>query len=157
MKIFTLIISSLVFCNIALAQETPTQQLPISYTFTSNNQVIKLESAKTYKEKEIGLMGRTHMDDNHGMIFIYNSVGLRSFWMKNTLISLDMIFLKNNKIIDIIENVPPCISFPSCPSYGPDQVANQVIELNAGKAKQLKLDKGQSITLYPFTDGNDDL
>lgn len=144
-----LIITSLLFLtNIALADEKmPAQNLPVSYTFKSNNTVINLESAKTFEQKQIGLMGRKSMPENRGMIFIYKKASLLNFWMKNTLIPLDMIFLNNNKIVGIIANVPPCLTPTSCPSYGPGHTANQVIELNAGKAKMLKLKEGQEIKL----------
>jgi uncharacterized protein len=150
MKKLILITCVLFFASTGLAKETiPTQSLPISYTFTSNNTVIELESAKTFEQKQIGLMGRKSMPENHGMIFIYKSSALLSFWMKHTLTPLDMIFLNNNKIVGIIPNVPPCLTQTSCTSYGPDHIANQVIELNAGKAKKLKLKQGQTIKLKP--------
>lgn len=147
MKILTLLITTLVFLNLGKAQDLPTQNLPVSYQFTSNETVIDLESPKTFDQKKIGLMGRTQMGENHGMIFIYPEATLRSFWMKNTLIPLDMIFLNNNKIIKIIPNVPPCHNFPDCPSYGPEKISGQVIELNAGRSKALHLQEGQTIKL----------
>jgi uncharacterized protein len=150
MKKFILIASVLFFASTGLAKEPiPTQTLPVKYTFTSNNTVIKLEEVKKFEQKQIGLMGRKSMDENHGMIFIYKKSSLLNFWMKNTLIPLDMIFLANNKIVGIIANVPPCLTPSSCPSYGPNHIANQVIELNAGKAKKLKLKEGQTIKLRP--------
>ena len=87
-------------------------------------------------EHMTGLMFRQHLPWNSGMLFAYNSEELRSFWMKNTLIPLDMIFVDDNsEIIDIIESVPPCEQDP-CPSYPSKEPAQYVLEVNAGFAQQ---------------------
>jgi uncharacterized membrane protein (UPF0127 family) len=69
------------------------------------------------------------------MLFVFsNEAPNRTFWMKNTLIPLDMIWLdKTYTIVHIETDVPPCTT-PTCPSYGPStQLSQYVIELNAGE------------------------
>lgn len=79
-----------------------------------------------------GLMFRQHLPWNAGMLFAFNSEEPRAFWMKNTLIPLDMIFVGgNSEIVDIIENVPPCEQDP-CPVYPSEEPAQYVLEVNAG-------------------------
>ncbi len=83
-----------------------------------------------------GLMFREHLPWNAGMLFAFNSEESRAFWMKNTLIPLDMIFVDDNsEIVDIIENVPPCEQDP-CPVYPSEEPAQYVLEVNAGFVQQ---------------------
>ena len=79
-----------------------------------------------------GLMFRQHLTWNAGMLFAFNDEGPQTFWMKNTLIPLDMIFVdSDSKIVDIIENVPPCEQ-DECPTYTSKEAAQYVLEVNAG-------------------------
>jgi YVTN family beta-propeller protein len=96
-------------------------------------------------EHRRGLMFRQHLPWNSGMLFAYNSEEPRSFWMKNTLIPLDMIFVDDNsEIIDIKENVPPCEQDP-CPSYPSKEPAQYVLEVNAGFAQQNRVQIGDRL------------
>jgi YVTN family beta-propeller protein len=84
------------------------------------------------EEHARGLMFRNHLPWNAGMLFAFNDEEHRSFWMKNTLIPLDMIFVdSSSKIIDIKENVPPCEQ-EECPNYPSGEPAQYVLEVNAG-------------------------
>ncbi len=70
-----------------------------------NNQQVELEVAKSYSKRGFGLMFRNSLEDNKGMIFVFNNEDYRSFYMKNTYISLDIIFLdKDLKIVSISNN-----------------------------------------------------
>jgi YVTN family beta-propeller protein len=83
-----------------------------------------------------GLMFRNHLPWNAGMLFAFNEEEPRRFWMKNTLIPLDMIFLDSSfKIIDIKENVPPCKQ-EDCPTYPSREPAQYVLEVNSGFAQE---------------------
>jgi len=95
-----------------------------------------VEIAETSEERSKGLMFRESMREDHGMLFIFDEVAPRSFWMKNTLISLDMIFLDDTLVVvDIKQNVPPCEADP-CPAYSSSLPAMYVLELNAGIAEK---------------------
>ncbi|MEA5536254.1 DUF192 domain-containing protein [Crocosphaera sp. XPORK-15E] len=118
-----------------IAQENG-QLLPIEATVKMGEQVIELEVAKTPEQQQIGLMYRKSIEKNRGMIFLFDELRPVRFWMKNVTIPLDMIFLANGKVKAIISEVPPCNSDP-CPTYGPDSLVNQVIELGGGEAKKL--------------------
>ncbi len=117
---------------------TPTDERAIK------TETIELEVAKTPKQQAIGLMNRQSLDQNKGMLFPFNPPQPVSFWMKNTLISLDMIFVRNNRIVKIHRDVPPCKT-PVCPAYPSGRTIDSVIELRAGRAKELALEVGDSL------------
>lgn len=90
---------------------------------------IDIEIAANEEERTRGLMYRDKMDENEGMFFIFDRETQQSFWMKNTLIPLDIIFVnKNNKIVKIHRNTHT-LSEESYPSGAP---AIYVVEVNAG-------------------------
>ena len=107
---------------------------------------ISLEVADTYESRAFGLMGRHYMEMDKGMLFLYEKPSIVSMWMLNTYIDLDIIFLRNNKVVSIIKNVKPCFEEP-CKSYGPLELVDSVIEVNSGVASEKKLSKGQKINL----------
>jgi YVTN family beta-propeller protein len=96
-----------------------------------------------------GLMFRKHLPMNAGMLFAYSDEETRSFWMKNTLIPLDMIFAdSSSKIVDIKENVPPCAQ-DECPSYPSKEPAQYVLEVNSGFVQDRGIKIGdQLISVY---------
>lgn len=92
-------------------------------------------------------MNRTSLASDRGMLFPFNPPRPAQFWMKNTLIPLDMLFLRNGVIKSIAKNVPPCKADP-CPTYGsPNEEIDQVIELRGGSALQLGLKVGDRVSV----------
>jgi len=120
------------------------QTLPISAQTTIANQVIELEVARTPAEQAMGLMYRESLPDNRGMLFIFNPPRPVGFWMKNVRFPLDMVFIRNQKIVQIASQVPPCKAEP-CPVYGPPGSVDQVIELRGGRASELQLQQGDPL------------
>ena len=107
-----------------------------------NGTVIQVEWAETQKQREAGLMGRTRLAPDRGMLFIFQSPDRYDFWMKNTLIPLDIIWLDSGKhIIYIAERVPPCKT-RDCPSYGPTKKSLYTLELDSGMAGKYGLKVG---------------
>ena len=91
---------------------------------------VEISDSETSRAK--GLMFRESLPDKTGMLFIFPAEGLYSFWMKNTLIPLDIIWLdKDLRVVYIESFVPPCKSY-DCPSYTPQTEAKYVLEVNAG-------------------------
>ena len=94
-------------------------------------------------ERTIGLMNRESLDADAGMLFIFESEGNYPFWMKNTLIPLDMIWLNSDKeIVFIKENALPCEQDP-CSIITPNGTAKYVVELNAGVVADKEISVGQ--------------
>jgi len=107
-----------------------------------------IEIAADDKSREHGLMDRTEMAADHGMLFVFDDDAMRTFWMKNTKISLDMLFFDGDrKLISIQHNVPPCVADP-CAAYSSGAPARYVLELNAGESEKLGLTSGDPIEIH---------
>jgi len=89
-----------------------------------------------------GLMYRDQLRPATGMLFFFPTDGVYGFWMKNTLIPLDMIWIDSDrKIVHIKTDVPPC-KIEECPSYDPGVPSRYVLELAAGEAAKHGLKVG---------------
>ncbi|MBI2579037.1 MAG: DUF192 domain-containing protein [Candidatus Aenigmarchaeota archaeon] len=106
-----------------------------------NKTTITAEIADNPITQARGLMFREALPEGQGMIFIYGDEAPRSFWMKNTLIPLDLIFADSGgTVVDIKENFEPCESF-ECPRYV-SKPAKYVLEVNGGFVKKHGIAKG---------------
>jgi len=109
--------------------------------------VYRLELALTPEEQAQGLMYRENLPDRTGMIFVFDQAGDHHFWMKNTMIPLDMIWMdESGKVIFVSANTPPCKADP-CPTYGPIAPARQVLEIAGGMAAKEKVTVGSTLRL----------
>ena len=107
----------------------------------SNTQFV-VELAKTPEQRQKGLMGRSSLKAQSGMLFLYESPRHVSFWMKNTLIGLDVIFLSSNgKILKIYHNAKP----ESLEIMGAGENVSAVLEINGNLAKTIKLEIGDCV------------
>jgi uncharacterized protein len=105
---------------------------------------LKVELAKTETQKTLGLGKREQLPKNHGMLFIYTRADYYQFWMKDTLMPLDIVWLDSQKrIINITANVSPT-SYPQ--TFTPDQPAQYVLEVGAGRAAEAGLLPGDRIS-----------
>jgi len=108
--------------------------------------VVDLELAETPQEVTDGLMYRPSLPEQRGMLFIFDTDRYPAFWMKNTLISLDLVFLDSSGVVvDIAASVPPCASDP-CPTYAPKNPARAVLEIVAGAAAAHGVEPGAAIS-----------
>ncbi len=102
--------------------------------FLPDGKAVTAELAVTEEERARGLMFRETIAPDEAMLFVFQSEDVQSFWMKNTLVPLDMLWLDSQKrVIFIAADVPPCREDP-CPSYGPEKPARYVLELKGGVA-----------------------
>lgn len=103
---------------------------------------IKAELAETPVERGKGLQFRKSMGRDEGMLFIFPSSNRHTFWMKDTFISLDIIWMDSKKrIVFVIPNILPCET-EQCPVYTPGSGAKYVLEVNAGVTTELGLSVG---------------
>lgn len=106
-----------------------------------------VEIADDDASRSQGLMFRDELARNRGMLFIFPDQRLRAFWMRNTRIPLDIIYLDRDlKVVSISANTPPCRAASNrCPSYPSAGPAQYVLEINAGLAAELGLEPGDRI------------
>lgn len=103
---------------------------------------LEVELALTPKEMATGLMFRESMEENHGMLFFFGQEQELRFWMKNTLIPLDMLFIKSDGTIHHIhENAIPH-DLTGIPSQGP---VSAVLEINGGLAAKWGISKDDKV------------
>lgn len=107
---------------------------------------IHVEIAADDATREHGLMDRKSMPADHGMLFVYPDDAVLTFWMKDTLIPLDMLFFDaQRRLVTLLADVPPCKADP-CGIYPSTQPARYVLELNAGTTARLGVHEGDVAT-----------
>lgn len=106
-----------------------------------------VEIAQTLQERQRGLMFRTQLPADHGMLFIQPQAAPTAFWMKNTYIPLDLLYFDNaGRLQEIHAEVPPC-TVPECPSYVSNGPIKYILEINAGSAQRFGLKPGAQLHL----------
>ncbi len=111
-------------------------------------QELDLEVADNSFLQQVGLSGRESLEENQGMIFVYDyEMEELGFWMKDTLIPLDILFLnKDLEIVHVIEKVEICEQDP-CEVYKSEQKAQYVIEVNAGWVEKNEIEIGDKVEI----------
>jgi uncharacterized protein len=115
---------------------------------TPSGVTIKAEVADTPLKRSVGLMYRDYLKKDHGMLFFFGQPQAWNFWMKNTKIALDLIWIDGKKRVTHIErNVPICTrSDDSCPQYRPNSDdAMYVLEIAGGTVDGYKIEKGAKL------------
>ncbi len=149
--VFLFVATALVSCKesadkvVKTAEIKFTKEGKLTLTKADGNTIktLDVEFAETSYERETGLMYRKSMKDNQAMLFIFDSSLPRNFYMKNTYIPLDIIYLdEHKKIVSIQKNAQP-LKEEQLPSEKP---AMYVLEVNAGLATKWSLEAGDRIT-----------
>lgn len=129
----------------SVANPVSSDRIPVTIDGPNGPIVFSSEVADSPPERQMGLMHRTSMGDDEGMLFLFPTEGPRSFWMRNTLIPLDMIFIKADRtILGIVENATPRTDT----SRGVPGTSQFVLEINGGLSAKLGLQGGQTVSFY---------
>ena len=139
-----LLITCLVTLTLSVRAQAATGQNGLIQILMPNGATIQAEIADTTEKRAKGLMYRDSLAKDRGMLFTFAEPQLWTFWMKNTRIPLDIIWMDGKKrIVHIEHNVPTCPrTDDGCPQYQPNDNALYVLELAAGIADALKLQRG---------------
>ncbi len=129
-----------------MAQDSSQPRLP-TIELTAGMYIIQAEVAQTAREQTIGLMHRQKMGVNEGMLFIYDSIQVRCFWMRNTLLPLTIAFIADDGSIVNIKDMQPKTENSHC-SARPVRYA---LEMNQGWFDQRGLKPGFKLRGTPFT------
>jgi len=113
-----------------------------------NSNCFAIEFAENDFQIRKGLMFRESLADDNGMLFVFDKEAIYPFWMKNTKIPLDIIWInKNKKIIFISENTQPCKNI-NCPQVNPQKDAKYVLEINSGLCQKFNIKIGNEVKIY---------
>ncbi len=138
---FPLTLWTLLFCAVCLSS-CSSQAKDLSDKICFSNGCIQIEIAQTQEERMKGLQARRDLGKDRGMLFIFQRSKKHSFWMKDTFIALDIVWIDENKrIVTIMPNVLPCET-EQCPVYTPSKDALYVLEVNSGVTIELGLKEG---------------
>ncbi len=108
---------------------------------------IQAEVADEPDERALGLMNRKEIDKNKGMLFVYSNPSAPQFWMKNTLVSLDILFSNaDGRIIKIFENVPRMTENKMTAGDG----VSFVLEINSGVVEEFEIDASWILNFSDF-------
>lgn len=133
--------------------EFPTTELTLK---TADKEIeLEVEVADDEAERVQGLMHREDLDDDRGMWFVFEDEALRRFWMKNTLIPLDIMFFDADlELVRIVEGMQPCIpsesapgSVTQCLTYFSRVPAMYALEVNAGFVEKNGAEIGNTVVL----------
>lgn len=112
-----------------------------------HGQTFSVELATTDAARQHGLMDRTKLAADHGMLFVFAASAPQAFWMKNTLIPLDILYFDDSrKLVSMQLDVPPCKADP-CPIYPSHGAARYVLELAAGTVRRIGAKVGDQLTI----------
>ena len=110
----------------------------------------QVEVAQDQESRARGLMFRESMPAGHGMLFVHEREDWLAYWMKNTLIPLDILYFDaGRRLVSQQRDVPPCPPGTACTSYPSEAPALYVLELNAGEAARLGLEDGMVLGFGP--------
>jgi uncharacterized membrane protein (UPF0127 family) len=107
---------------------------------------VEVELARTYGEMIVGLMNRVNLSENRGMLLVFDDESAHKIWMKNMLISLDVIWFDDKgMVIHIDKNVVPCDRY--CQPFGPESYSKFVLEVNGGYADRHNVNIGDNVRM----------
>jgi len=150
--VFGVILASLFFVTPYINQISAVQR---KSEIKINDQTVVAEVARTEKERSQGLGGREDIGVNEGMLFLFDDAGLHPFWMKGMKFAIDIIWIKDDRIVGITEKISPEPGKPDTELalYYPPEPANKVLELKAGRANLLRAEKGDLVKIRPLIPG----
>ncbi|MBI2466143.1 MAG: DUF192 domain-containing protein [Candidatus Sungbacteria bacterium] len=129
--------TSAAIVGITVKQDSPYVQI--------NNVKILVEVAKTEAEVQKGLSGRKSLDANRGMLFIFPQPDYYRFWMPNMHFPIDIIWINENRVVGISQNVPNEFDPKNPKFYTPPRPADQVLEVNVGFAQKKNIKVGDDV------------
>ena len=123
-------------------------------TITVGSTTFDAEMATTMAEQACGLSGRVGLGDHQGMMFIFGSGSMQTFWMKDMTFSLDMIWISGDKVVGFAQNVPPPAlgtQLWQLQLYSSPSNTDKVLEVNAGTVANDGIKIGDAVTGLMFS------
>jgi len=140
------------------SQPGPGSGVPDGGTVLAKGHQFLAEVARTPQEQARGLMYRQYLAKDRCMIFLYDDDGRHPIWMKNCLIALDVVWVRDDgTVVETSENTPPCSPLlgDSCPTYGGTMPARHFVEFPAGTLRRIGLKRGDRLGWKLTLDGQE--
>lgn len=149
-SLFLLLVAGVVFYQL-----TKTQMTKNDGKVTIGKQIFNVEAVKTDTEKQTGLTKYRNITNNQGMLFIFDNPLIVNFWMKNMKFPIDMIFIKDDTIVSIVEKAPiltkeeetAAHDCQTVTCYKPTEPINYVLEVNSGLVSKNKIKIGDKVKI----------
>ncbi len=125
-------------------------QQPVFRQLEINNAKLKIEIADTQSKRSLGLGSRQSLASDEGMLFSFPAEGKYPFWMKGLSFPLDFVWIKGDKVIDLLPNIQPPAqgqTDASLPIYSSKENIDKVLEIPAGTIQRLNIKIGDSIKI----------
>lgn len=123
---------------------------PVAKEIVINNMRIKVELADTSSKRKQGLGGRAALASDEGMLFIFEDSGKHPFWMKGLSFALDFIWINEDKVVDVTENVqPPALGQKDefLPIYQSKEDIDKILEVRAGTIQKFNIKAGDTVKI----------
>jgi hypothetical protein len=147
MKVAPLVIAMAIMTLVAgCVGQQPSETALVNIYAAGGQVAVSAEVADTDAERSLGLMNRQDLGESQGMLFVFDNEAIRSFWMRNTLIPLDIMFIDSQRRIVDIQTMQPCAGDP-CRLYRSAGPAKYALEVNAGFAEARGIKVGDRISL----------
>ena len=146
-----IIIAVFLFQSNARVPELPFLPRPsVLWEVEINGALLKVEIADTQDKRSKGLGGKQPLASDEGMLFIFPKADKHPFWMKGLSFPLDFVWIRENKVVDVLQNIPPPQpeqTDESLPIYSSNEPADKVLEVLAGTAKRLNIKAGDLVKI----------
>jgi uncharacterized membrane protein (UPF0127 family) len=150
MRVFVLLAAALALCGCKSDSDANASLEALRTTMVTlpNGKGVRAELAIDEYDQARGLMFRDTLPEGRGMLFVHRKPAVRSYWMYQVRIPLDIIFMDSNRrVLGVAANAPPCTTRSSeCPTYGGFDGTQYVLELGAGQAAKNGVTPGVSLT-----------
>lgn len=136
-------------CNLFDKNRVPFQQIENLKTISVGNESLRVEVADTDEERSQGLSGLDSLPESQGMLFDFRDSADRrpSFWMKGMKFDIDIIWIKDNKVVGLTKNLQPPLTNDYLPSYRAPEEIDYVLEVNAGWTDKTNTQPGTPVGL----------
>jgi uncharacterized protein len=111
-----------------------------------NNKIFTVETVTAEKDKEIGLTKYDSLKEGNGMLFLFDTPNIYTFWMRNMKFPIDIIFIHKDTVVSFAENAKPTKG-ENVPLYKPESLVDTVLEVNAGIVKRDNIKKGDKVKI----------
>lgn len=146
-KVIIPIISLLVLVLIFMVVTYKPSDRAAYTTIELNGQTITAEVRNTPEGRALGLSGHAPLEENEGMLFVFNSEGKHSFWMKDMTFAIDVLWINNGRVVDLWRDAQPPVAGEDVPRYVPGTPAMYVLEVPAGFTEEHNVRLGDEVKM----------